>query len=70
MAWLVSTTGVDTNPVISTIGSITGSVGANNFNSIGYLKASAEGDRITTLVVFSWMLLSPLNSQFADKRSN
>ena len=48
MAWLVSTTGVDTNPVISTIGSITGSVGANNFNSIGYLKASAEGDRIAS----------------------
>lgn len=46
MAWLVSTTGVETNPVISTIGSLTGTVGINDFNSIGYLKASAEGDRI------------------------
>lgn len=46
MAWLVSTTGVNTNPVISTVGSITGSIGINDFNSIGYLKASAEGDRI------------------------
>lgn len=46
MAWLVSTTGVETNPVISTVGSYTGLVGTSNFNTIGYLKASAEGDRI------------------------
>ena len=46
MSWLVSSTGVDTNPVISTVGSLTGSVGATDFNSIGYLKASAEGDRV------------------------
>ncbi|MFK8008304.1 MAG: gliding motility-associated C-terminal domain-containing protein [Saprospiraceae bacterium] len=46
MAWLVSPDGVDNNPVISTIGSYVGSVGTSSFNSIGYLKASAEGDRI------------------------
>ncbi len=48
LAWLVTPTGVNTNPVISTIGSVTGPVGANNFNSIGYLKASPEGDRIAS----------------------
>jgi gliding motility-associated-like protein len=46
MAWLVSTTGVETNPVISTVGSLVGSSGNNSYNSIGYLKASAKGDRI------------------------
>ena len=46
MAWLVTDTGVNSNPVISTIGSYIGPFGSSYFNSIGYLKASAEGDRI------------------------
>ncbi|MFK7775337.1 MAG: PKD domain-containing protein [Saprospiraceae bacterium] len=46
MSWLVSSNGVDTNPVVSTTGSIVGPVGIGDFNAIGYLKASPEGDRI------------------------
>ncbi len=46
LAWLVSSGGVNSNPVISSIGSFVGTDGANDFNAIGYLKASAEGDRI------------------------
>lgn len=46
LAWLVSENGVSNTPVISSVGSVTNTVGSNAFNSIGYLKASAEGDRI------------------------
>ena len=43
MAWLVTENGVSNTPVISAVGSY---VGGNTFNAIGYLKASANGDRI------------------------
>ena len=42
-AWRVTPTGVNNVPVISSVGT---SIGGNTNNTIGYLKASALGDRI------------------------
>lgn len=43
LAWLVSPSGVNTSAVVSSVGSY---IGSSDFNTIGYMKASAEGDRI------------------------
>ncbi|MEM6964975.1 MAG: gliding motility-associated C-terminal domain-containing protein, partial [Bacteroidota bacterium] len=43
LAWLVTPAGVNTSAVISSVGSY---IGDSDFNTIGYLKASAEGNRI------------------------
>ncbi len=42
-AWLVSPNGVNSNSVTSAVGV---NINGSTFNTIGYLKASAEGDRI------------------------
>ena len=44
LAWLITPNGVNTTPVVTTIGSFIDA--SSNFNSIGYMKASPSGKRI------------------------
>ncbi len=44
MAWLITPTGVNINPVVTTIGTFINT--SSNFNSIGYMKASPSGKKI------------------------
>ena len=52
ISYLVSDTGVNTTPVISAVGSMHQRTGGNNNNSIGYLKASPNREKIASVMSY------------------
>ncbi|PNQ73332.1 hypothetical protein C1T31_07375 [Hanstruepera neustonica] len=52
ISYLVSDTGVNTTPVISAVGSVHQRTNNNNNNSIGYLKASPNREKIASVMSY------------------
>jgi len=52
ISYLVSNTGINTTPVVSAVGSVHQRNGGNNNNSIGYLKASPNREKIASVMSY------------------